>query len=156
MGTPLLVLATLAAVVAQQVGLYGPTGPVQPAWFPAADKVQHALGFALPMFLVLMTTQICAAPAGRRMRPPWVAVAAGVFAANAVISELVQARPGSGRTGDPADTVADLVGILLCLALFVLLRDRLAGDRPVRDPHARDPHVGAQSGPERLGRGRRG
>lgn len=112
-GPPALVLASLAAVVAQQIGLYGPTGPVQPAWFPSADKLQHALGFAVPMFLVLTTSEIYAARRGRVLRPLAVAAVAGVFAVNAVVSELVQARPGSGRSGDPVDAVADLVGIAL-------------------------------------------
>lgn len=104
-------LASAAAVVAQQVGLYGPAGPVQPGWFPSADKLQHALGFAVPMFLVLMTSEIYAVRGGRALRPLAVAALAGLFAVNAVVSELVQARPGSGRSGDPVDAVADLLGI---------------------------------------------
>jgi VanZ family protein len=119
------VLASAAAVIAQQVGLYGPAGPVQPAWFPSADKLQHALGFALPMFLVLTTSQIYAARAGRTLRPLVVAAVAGVLAANAVVSEIVQARPGSGRSGDVLDAVADLVGIALGWLAFRRLRPRL-------------------------------
>jgi hypothetical protein len=122
----LLVLATLAAVLAQQIGLYGPSGPVQPSWFPSADKLQHAIGFALPMFLVLLTSQIYAARAGRTLRPLGVAATSGVFAVNAVVSELVQARPGSGRSGDPVDAVADLIGIGLGWAAFRLLVARRA------------------------------
>jgi len=110
---PLLVGASVAAVVAQQIGLYGPVGPVQPGWFPTADKVQHALGFALPMFLVLTTSQIYAARSGRTLRPRWVAAIGGMFAANAVLSEVYQARPDSGRSGDPSAVVADLVGIAI-------------------------------------------
>ena len=45
---------------------------------------------------------------------------AAVFAANAVVSELYQARPGSGRSGDPSDAVADLVGIALGWLAFRL------------------------------------
>jgi len=121
------VLASAAAVVAQQIGLYGPSGPLQPSWFPNADKVQHALGFAVPMFLVLLTSRIYAARAGRTLRPLWVAAIAGVFAVNAVVSELVQARPGSGRSGDPADAVADLVGIGVGWLAFRLLVDKREG-----------------------------
>jgi hypothetical protein len=116
--------ATVAAVVAQQIGLYGPSGPVRPSWFPSADKLQHAIGFALPMFLVLLTSQIHAARAGRTLRSLAVAAVAGVFAVNAVVSELVQSRPGSGRSGDPADTLADLIGIALGWLAFRLLADR--------------------------------
>ena len=117
-------LATVAALVAQQIGLYGPSGPVETSWFPSADKVQHAIGFALPMFLVLLTSQIYAARAGRTLRSLWVAAIAGAFALNAVVSELVQARPGSGRDGDVADAIADLVGIGLGWVGFRLLTGR--------------------------------
>jgi hypothetical protein len=120
----LLVLASAAAVVGQQVGLYGPSGPIRPTWFPSADKVQHAIGFALPMFLVLLTSQIYAARAGRTLRSLGVAATAGVFAVNAVVSELVQARPGSGRSGDPADAVADLIGIGLGWLAFRRVAER--------------------------------
>jgi hypothetical protein len=120
----LLACLSAATVVAQQIALYGHTGPVQPGWFPAADKVQHALGFALPMYLLLTTLEIYAARAGRTLRPLWVAAIAGAFAANAVVSELHQARPGSGRSGDPSDAVADLVGIALGWLVFRALRSR--------------------------------
>lgn len=120
-------VASAAAVVAQQVGLYGPTGPVQLTWFLGADKLQHTIGFALPMFLVLLTSQIYAARAGRTLRSLWVAATAGVFAVNAVVSELVQSRPGSGRYGDPVDTIADLIGIGLGWLAFRLLTNRRLG-----------------------------
>ena len=119
-------LATVTAVVAQQIGLYGPSGPVQPSWFPSADKPQHTIGFALPMFLVLLTSQIYAARAGRTLRPLGVAAISGVFAVNAVASELVQARPASGRSGDPVDAIADLIGIGLGWVAFRLLVARRA------------------------------
>ena len=111
-------------MLAQQIGLYGRSGPLQPSWFPSADKVQHAIGFALPMFLVLLTSQIYAARAGRTLRSLEVAAIAGVFGVNAVVSELVQARPGSGRSGDPADAVADLIGIGLGWLAYRLLLTR--------------------------------
>ena len=117
-------LATVAAVVAQQIGLYGPSGPVRPSWFPSADKLQHAIGFALPMFLMLLTSQIYAARAGRTLRSLWVAAIAGAFALNAVVSEIVQAGPGSGRSGEVADVIADLIGIGLGWVAFRLLAVR--------------------------------
>ena len=117
----------MAAVVAQQIGLYGPSGPVQSSWFLSADKLQHAIGFALPMFLVLLTSQIYAARAGRTLRSLGVVATAGVFAVNAVVSELVQARPGSGRSGDVADAIADLIGIGLGWIGFRLLAGRREG-----------------------------
>jgi VanZ family protein len=90
--------------------------------------VQHAIGFALPMLLVLLTLHTYAARAGRPLRPVWPAVVAGVLAVNAMLSEVVQARPQSGRTGDPVDAVADLLGIALGWLAFLGLRDRV----PVR------------------------
>jgi len=113
-------------VIAQQVGLYGSTGPVQPEWFPAADKLQHALGFALPMFSVLMTLDEYAARSGRTLRPAWFAVVGGLFAVNAVVSELYQARPSSGRNGDAFDTLADLTGIAVGGLAYVVVRRRRA------------------------------
>ena len=118
-------MLTVAAIVVQQIALYGPSGPVLASWFPAADKVQHAIGFALPMLLVLLTLHTYAVRAGRRLRPIWPAVVAGVLAVNAMLSEVVQARPQSGRTGDPVDAVADLIGIALGWLVFLGLRDRL-------------------------------
>lgn len=123
-------LLSALAIIAQQVALYGPAGPVQPEWLPAADKLQHGLGFALPMFLVLTTSQVCAARADRTLRPCWAAVVAGVFAVNALLSEVVQTRPGSGRTGDPLDVLADLVGIAVGWLLFRELRDRAPAGTP--------------------------
>ena len=120
----LLVGLSAAAVLAQQIGLYGHSGPVQPGWFPAADRAQHGLGFALPMFLVLTTLESYAARAGRTLRPWWPATIAGVFAANAVVSELYRAGPRSGRSGDPYGALADLVGIAPGWPAFRLLRDR--------------------------------
>lgn len=117
-------MVTLAAVIAQQIGLYGHTGPVQPGWLPAVDKVQHALGFALPMFLLLTTLDLYAARAGRTLRPWWIATVGAVFALNAVASELVQGRSGSGRTGDPVDAAADLVGIALGWSCYRAVRNR--------------------------------
>jgi hypothetical protein len=76
------------------------------------------------MFLVLTTLESYAARAGRTLRRWWPAAIAGVFAANAVVRELYQSGPGSGRSGDPYDSLADLVGIALGGLAFRLLRDR--------------------------------
>ena len=76
------------------------------------------------MFLVLTTLDMYAARAGRTLRPFWAAVIGAGFAVNAVVSELYQARPGSGRSGDPYDAVADLVGIAAGWLAYRLVRDR--------------------------------
>jgi hypothetical protein len=78
------------------------------------------------MFLVLTTLNIYAARAGRTLRPIRGAVIAALFAVNAVVSEVHQARPGSGRTGDPYDTLADLLGITVGAVAYLVVRRRPA------------------------------
>ena len=48
-------VAAVLAVLLQLWGLYRVAGPPQPPWFPFADKVEHAVGFALPVLLILLT-----------------------------------------------------------------------------------------------------
>lgn len=89
--------ASGAALLVQLVVLYAPSSPADPP-FAGADKVVHALVFLVPVALALL--------AGG---PPRVVV--GVFAAHAVVSEVVQHALLPGRAGDPLDVVADLVGV---------------------------------------------
>ncbi|MFP5283662.1 MAG: VanZ family protein [Actinomycetes bacterium] len=100
------VLAVLAglAVTAQFYGLYRPSVPSPPPWFPGADKLLHALGFALPVLLVLAAVRIRGWGRG-------VPTALGLFALQAVVSELAQHRYYRYRTGDPYDLLADVLGI---------------------------------------------
>jgi len=101
------VLAALALVV-QLVVLYlpgSPDGGLELPWLPGADKVVHALVFAIPAYVFARLT--------RR-----VGLVAGLFAVHAVVSELVQWRFIPYRDGDPWDAVADLVGIGLAVALY--------------------------------------
>ncbi|PFG20298.1 hypothetical protein [Serinibacter salmoneus] len=81
--------------------LYAPAVP-GPAIAFRADLVVHAAVFALST----VTGLACA------LRPGRLAVA---LAANAVISEVVQHIWLPGRSGDPVDVAADLVGIGLGL-----------------------------------------
>ena len=53
-GPVLIVLSGLALTV-QLYGLYRPIGPLEPTWFPQADKVGHVLVFAIPVALILLT-----------------------------------------------------------------------------------------------------
>lgn len=100
-------VATAAlSVVVHLAVLYWPsvtvTGPV--SW---TDKAVHVLVFALPTYLV-----------GRIVgRPVLVALA---FAAHALVSELTQHLLLPGRTGDPWDVVADLVGVVLAAAALMV------------------------------------
>ena len=94
----LLVLLALAVAV-QVVVLYAPEGGGAPL-FPNVDKVVHVVVFLVPVALALL--------AGFRRRTVVL-----VFAAQAVVSELVQALLLPHRTGDVLDVVADLTGVAL-------------------------------------------
>lgn len=119
----LAVLAVLA-LAGQLYGLYRVTGPPTPSWFPQADKLEHALGFALPTALVLVALDVRArvrsVVAGRSRRR--VVVVAAVFAAHAVVSEVVQHFFYLHRTGDPLDALADGSGVALGVTVALGLR----------------------------------
>ena len=103
-----LVLLALSVAV-QLVVLYAPEG-AGPGLFPQADKVVHLLVFLVPAALAVV--------AGFRRR-----VVVAVFAAQAVVSEVVQALLLPHRSGDVLDVVADLTGVALgVLAGSLVLR----------------------------------
>ena len=87
----------LLALAVQLWSLYTPNPPGG-VTFPHADKVVHVLLFAVPVAC------FCRAAS----RPLLVA---GIFALHAVLSELVQYHWVSGRSGSPADAVADMLGV---------------------------------------------
>lgn len=100
------------AVAVQLFALYLPGGPNQPLelpFVPGADKVVHALLFAVPVYLLGRLT-------GR------IGVVAVGFAVHAVLSEVVQGRVIPYRDADPWDAAADLVGIALAVGLLLLRR----------------------------------
>lgn len=108
-----------AAVVVQLVALYLPrvpsTGGLE---VPGADKVVHALVFAL-----VMLTGILAGINAKWLAP--------ILVGHAVISELVQYALLPHRTGDPLDGLADVAGILLGWYLAgMFTRHRAAGPNP--------------------------
>ena len=110
------VLAGLAIAV-QLVAVYlpgSPDGGLELPWLPGADKLVHALIFAIPVYLLARLT-------GR------VGLVAGVFALHAVVSELVQWRFIPYRDGDVWDVVADLIGI--GLAVLAVRRGRSSENR---------------------------
>lgn len=90
--------ALVVALLAHLYGLYTPGEPGAVEWFPNSDKVLHFLGFAIPTTLAVLIA--------RRWWP------VAVFAAHAVISEIVQALWLPGRDGDLFDVLADLTGVL--------------------------------------------
>lgn len=125
---PLVGVLAALAVAAQLWGLYRVTGSPSPPWFPYADKVQHLVGFALPVLLVLLAGELRAAEHGRRLGRAVVGAVVGLFTVHAVVSELVQGACYASRAGDPLDVLADVVGVALGLAAFGLVsggaRDR--------------------------------
>lgn len=92
----------------QGVVLYAPQAPGESP-FPSADKVVHLVVFAAPAAVAVL--------GGISPR-----LVVGVLAAHAVLSEVVQATVLPGRSGDPLDVVADLVGIALGVAAVTLWR----------------------------------
>ena len=115
-------LAAAGAVIAvflQMWGLYRVVGPPQPSWFPVADKLEHAAGFALPVMLILLAAALRRPPGWKWPGSAATAVVVGLFAAHAIVSEAIQHVWYRHRTGDPIDVLADWVGIA---AGVVLLR----------------------------------
>jgi len=95
--------ALLAVTVAVQLAvLYWPRAAGE--GLPYADKVVHAAVFGAVAWAG------CRAGVPRRVLLP-------LLVAHALVSEVVQARLLAGRSGDPADVVADLVGTGLGLLL---------------------------------------
>jgi len=127
-GLPQL-LASLAAIAVglHLYGLYRPSGPSAVAWFPYADKVQHLIGFGVPVALIILALQY---PSRRRPDPrrSWaVPVVLAVFLAHGVLSEIAQHYFYTSRTGDPVDVLADWLGVLLGWSVAgLVIRDRRA------------------------------
>ena len=121
-------LAVLA-VLGQLYGLYRVSGPPSPSWFPHADKLEHAAGFALPVALVLTACGLRARSLDLPLRRrTWTLVLAAA-GAHAVVSELVQHAFYTYRSGDPLAVLADLTGTAVgALAARALLSRGPRGD----------------------------
>lgn len=118
------IVAVLAVVslTVQFYGLYRMVGPAAPAWFPQADKVEHGLGFALPVLLVLLALTLRRrAYGGSAVGRRTVLGVAAVFVAYAVLSEIIQHLFYRYRTGDPLDVLADSTGIAVGLGAYALV-----------------------------------
>jgi VanZ family protein len=113
-------VAAVLAVLLQFWGLYRVAGPPQPPWFPFADKVEHAVGFALPVLLILLTITL-RNRSGWRWPPRTSVLVLVIFAGHAIVSELIQQQWYRYRTGDPLDALADWVGIAVGVLLFRLI-----------------------------------
>jgi len=113
-------------VVAHMLVLYWPRAGE--GGVPHLDKVVHALVFGAVLW------------AGRRagIADRWLVP---LLLAHAVLSEVLQAWLLPGRSGDPADVVADVAGV----ALAMLLRPGTRRDRPRRlGASWRDERAGAR------------
>lgn len=121
--------AAALALAGHLWGLYRPTGPHPPPWFPGLDKVEHLVGFGVPtaLLLVLLTWRL-----GRREARGWstpTVVVAILFGLHAVVSEVVQHLFYRGRTGDVRDVLADWTGVALgvLVARAAVRRSRAVG-----------------------------
>jgi VanZ family protein len=90
----------VGACLLQLYGVYSPKQAGPDLGLPLADKVAHLFLFGSVAFLGLKV--------GVRAR--WLLVA---LVANAVISELVQHFVLPQRSGDPFDSLADLLGVVV-------------------------------------------
>jgi len=131
---PVVASAAGLAVVAQLGGLYVPRTPGG-GWFPGADKLLHAVGFALPVLLVPWADTLRRQAAGQPPRAQVLVLVVWVSVAHAVVSELVQHAAYANRTGDPLDVLADCSGIavggLLAGGLGLVGRGTGRGPAPV-------------------------
>jgi hypothetical protein len=109
---PVVAVAAGLAVVGQLVGLYVPRTPGA-GWFPGADKLQHAVAFALPVVLISWADTLRRRATGRPPRARVLVLVVWVSAAHAVVSELVQHAAYANRVGDPLDVLADWSGIAI-------------------------------------------
>jgi hypothetical protein len=99
-------LALGVALVIHLVALYSPGGPGGPQ-INGLDKVVHICLFAGPVLAALMS--------GVSAR--WVL---GILAAHAPVSELIQQSALPHRDGDLLDVMADLVGIAVGCAAYLV------------------------------------
>ncbi len=133
------VVAVLAglAVAAQLWGLYRVTGPPTPGWFPHADKLEHALGFAAPVALVLAALGLRGRAHGTHAARRPLAGVVALFVAHAVASELIQGAFYTSRSGDPLDVLADCVGVAVGAVVGSAVSRRTADRPPAADASSR-------------------
>ena len=125
---PVVAVAAGLAVVAQVVGLYLPRTPGD-GWLPGADKLGHAVGFALPVVLVPWADTLRRRSAGRPPRARILVLVVLLSSAHAVVSELVQHAAYENRVGDPLDVLADWSGIAVGGLVAIGLAGRRVGRR---------------------------
>ncbi|MEE2032446.1 VanZ family protein [Rhodococcus chondri] len=97
--------------------LLSPGGTV-PSDLPHADKVTHALMFAVLAF--------CSRYA--RIHPAWTL---GWLALYGILTEILQETVAVRRSGSVWDWCADIIGVVIGLAIFEVWRRRGRGTRKV-------------------------
>ena len=107
---PVVAVAAALVVVGQLIGLYLPRPP-DAGWFPGADKLQHAVAFALPVLLIPWADALRRRADSRPPRARILVLVVWVSVAHAVLSELVQHLAYADRVGDPLDVLADWSGV---------------------------------------------
>lgn len=124
--TQVLTALAGAAVLLHLYGLYRPSGPATTPLFAHVDKVQHVLGFAAPVALILLAhrssrARSTAAATDRRFG----AMVVGAFVLHGVVTEVAHGTFYRWRSGDPYDVLADWAGTGLGWALAGVLASRL-------------------------------
>ncbi|MET0695384.1 MAG: VanZ family protein [Propionibacteriaceae bacterium] len=113
-GVPqLLVVLAAGAVAVHLFGLYRPTGPPSPSWFPHIDKAEHLIGFGAPVCLVLLARWRWRRRSGQDLTRRFTGLVVGAFALHALVSEVAQHFFYVHRTGDVLDVLADWTGVAL-------------------------------------------
>lgn len=119
MPRPLTAALLALSLVAHLLVLYLPGDDVPAPAFevPGLDKLVHVAAFGVPALLAVLLV--------RRLWP------ALVLLVHAPVSEALQAALARGRSGDPADVAADVVGVALGTGIALVLARR----RRTRSPH---------------------
>jgi VanZ family protein len=120
-GWHLAAVGAFLTVLLQLWGLYRALGPSQPSWFRFADKLQHVVGFALPVLLILLTIALRGRFGWQWPRRGTHVLVAAIFAAHAIVSEVIQHVLYRYRTGELLDVVADWLGIAVGMVVFRLI-----------------------------------
>ena len=133
-GRWVLLASAVVAVAIHLWGLYRPVGPPIPLWFPAADKVEHLIGFAAPLLLILLSRRSFLRARRRTLPRSSVVALTCLVAVNGVVSELYQSAFLPSRSGDPLDTAADWVGCAVGVCCYLLVERRQTGRAPRSSP----------------------
>jgi VanZ family protein len=133
------------ALAAQLWGLYRVAGPAGPSWFPHADKLQHALGFGLPVALLLVALGLRRLAQNRLPTRRTLVAVVSAFLTHAVLSEIVQHVFYTSRDGDPWDALADGTGVAAGALVAVALLRRAIRSVPDRGPSVPGPVVAGRS-----------